>query len=301
MLGVTCGWAWRRWAFLCRLRSREELQKPWVTPQLRGRAGKRELLRPKSFLPQLRNTTLEWLQDELWKTGWVTCKQHRCAMHRSPESNGKDGEMQRLSLTKAPVINRNEAENVSAFSCLLQTLRCFLNRGVSEQLGILVCFGNFHSLSRKSCSRNQAQTPAVSWGRSGNQWEIEELAASLSSKVSRCVVWPLAAHFGNCLLQGRILLFHERCLLACAEAPCLEGDFELWHLSCPSGPWFHDTAVVYPTPTECYASWSVNVNIFSQLLNPGTHIFPDIRVHLQIKKLSTCICKNHKSIYPWWT
>lgn len=42
---------------------------------------------------QFQNRTLELHQDKLWQTGWVTCKQHRHAIHWWPVSNVKDGEM----------------------------------------------------------------------------------------------------------------------------------------------------------------------------------------------------------------
>lgn len=99
-----------------------------------------------------------------------------------------------------------------------------------------------HELQQKSSSN------AVSWGRSGNEWEIEELVTFLSSNLSRCVAWLLAAHFkdGRCLLQGRILLLHERCLLACAQAPCLEGDCDIWAAQVApdlmTQPWFSPLA-----------------------------------------------------------
>lgn len=43
---------------------------------------------------QLQNRTLELHHDKLWQTGWVTCEQHRHAIHRLPVSNVKDGKMQ---------------------------------------------------------------------------------------------------------------------------------------------------------------------------------------------------------------
>lgn len=115
-------------------------------------------------------------------------------------------------------------------------------QGFSERLGILVCSGNYNSPSCMGCIRNQGHSLTVSWGRSENKGEIQELVVTLSSNMSCCVVWLLEAylkdgHSGSCglhiykacLLQGRILFFHEHCLFACTEAQCLVGDFELWH------------------------------------------------------------------------
>lgn len=57
-------------------------------------------------------------------------------------------------------------------------------------------------------------------------------------------------------------------------------------------------AVVFTTPTQRLASWSMNINIFSQLLNPCIRIFPDVCIRLTIRKIRTGILKNCKSVYP---
>lgn len=148
--------------------------------------------------------------------------------------------MQQNGLTKTPVINGNEDENVSACLCLLWNPRVLFEsscREAFQELGTLVCPGNYNSPSRRGCSGNQAQTLTVSGDRSKNEGRIQELVASLSSNASCGAVRSLFQ--GRLLrksgferskagsLQGKISFFCECRLFAPAEAQCLLGGFEL--------------------------------------------------------------------------
>lgn len=115
---------------------------------------------------QLQNRTLE-LHNKLWQTGWVTCEQHRHGIHRLPESNVKDGEMQWHS-----TISGNENRSVSTCSCLLRTLIGSLNQSATR---IFRMTGDSCLLwTATGCSRNEAQTLALSWGKSENEVELQE-------------------------------------------------------------------------------------------------------------------------------
>ena len=166
-------------------------------------------------------------------------------------------------------------------------------QGFSEWLGIFVCSGNYNSPSCTGCSRKQAQTLAVSWGRSENKGEIQELAFSLTSNMSSRVVWLLAyfkdGHLGSGGLKVQSLLTARKDFILSWMLPvCLcRGTLpcgRLWIvtfklLKCPLKSW-QTLAVVFTTPTQHHASWSMNIDVFSQLLNPCTPVFPDIRIHL---------------------
>lgn len=188
---------------------------------------------------QLQNRTAELHQDKLWLTGWVTCKQHRHAISRLPVSNVKDGEMQWQSY-RYPQSMEKRME-------VSPPVHTVMNPHVLFESECHKPFQNdWRYLSALTtatgCSRNQAQTLAVSWGRSENKVGIQELlcCVAVRSSFQGWALWKLWPE-GTKPASPWKGFFVSCTLPVCeTEAQCLVGHFELWHFSCWSAPWTRD-------------------------------------------------------------